>query len=181
MGENDKDIVIDEGDMETFLKPSKADDNNRNNNDSSDGKNVDRRSQLQGFGESFSSIKDLLSVGSIQENGILEDDQNATFTAPEAESENDPASVQALIDSYFSKLESKRSSTGSDNGDAAAAAASAMAALSGDDNNEKEAKQLDDLNQVESYFNRIDSRTKLSKSGRRAVRSRRRNRNPRTI
>ncbi|CAJ1967386.1 unnamed protein product [Cylindrotheca closterium] len=157
----EKDLIIDEGDLETFLKPSKAGNDDDGSMDAALG---DRQSQAHGFGDSFSSIKDLLSVGSIQEDLLLEDDENATFTKNET-SDNDPANVQALIDSYFAKLENKRDSTGADAAEAAAAAAAAVS--------EEDVKEIEDLNQVESYFDRIDSRNKLSGSGQRKVRSRR--------
>lgn len=165
-------IIIDEGDLRTFLKePSKG---NGSSNDSrgsrgslESGDINDRRSQMQSFGDSFSSIKDFLSVGSISEDLALEDDHNATFSKSD-KSENDPANVQALIDSYFAKLESKRDSTGKDPESTAAAVAGAVESITAQD-----VKEIDDLNQVESYFDRIDSRTKLDGAGRRKVRSRR--------
>lgn len=164
-------LIIGEGDLDSFLQPSKgADDDDGSIEESSIKMDGDRKSEAAGFGDSFSSIKDMLSVGSIQEDLALHDDQNAIFTKAEP-SENDPENVQALIDSYFAKLEQKRDSTGKvDDGALAAAAAAATAAV---DVSEEDVKQIDDLNQVESYFNRIDSRNKLSGGGRRKVRSRR--------
>jgi len=162
----DRDIVIDEGDLKTLNNESGSISSSSIHSGSRD-----RRSRLQGFGDSFSSIKDVLSVGSIQED-IAFDDHNATFNLAEVDaSHNDPDNVQALIDGYFAKLESKRASAGFQG--KTANSTSTKNSIISDDFDEEDAKQIDDLNQVESYFNRIDSRTKLTKSGRRAVRSRR--------
>mmetsp|Transcript_38101 Transcript_38101/g.92210 ORF Transcript_38101/g.92210 Transcript_38101/m.92210 type:complete len:123 (+) Transcript_38101:185-553(+) len=65
---------------------------------------------------------------------------------------NDLANAQALMANYVANLESKRGG-----------------ALT-----EEDAKEVDDMSQVENHFNRIDSRNKLEGHGRRTVRSRRR-------